>query len=182
MALHAICGTSRPGGAGSQHKSRHIFQAATTISGGKLEQAPGPTIEKSSLIRLPPKAPGGALGGAPILHIRPKPMAAISSYRFIDRALQNRMSGLDSRIPKPADLAGSTGSGARWPLRASAACCIVYFLSFRLDPADLALAVVILGSPPGAGFSIALEPRPRRNCSRCAHVALPWPRAWPAPF
>src|SRR6267378_572829 len=106
-ALHSFVG--RLGQAEQEANTKAAtFSSRHDDLGRQLEQAQAQQSKKLA-DSASAKAPGGALGGAPS-STSDQTDAAISSYRSLT-ALQNRMSGLDSRIRNQQDLAGVYG---RW--------------------------------------------------------------------
>ena len=138
-ALHSFVG--RLGQAEQEANTKAAtFSSRHDDLGRQLEQAQAQQSKKLA-DSASGKAPGGALGGAPS-STSDQTDAAISSYRSLT-ALQNRMSGLDSRIRNQQDLAGVYG---RWSaLAASRERGLLHslFLSFGWILL-IALAVVIL--------------------------------------
>src|SRR5712664_3703388 len=138
-ALHSFVG--RLGQAEQEANTRAAtFSSRHDDLGRQLEQAQAQQSKKLA-DSASGKPPGGALGGAPS-STSDQTDAAISSYRSLT-ALQNRMSGLDSRIRNQQDLAGVYG---RWSaLAASRERGLLHslFLSFGWILL-IALAVVIL--------------------------------------
>src|SRR6267378_4117444 len=106
-ALHSFVG--RLGQAEQEANTKAAtFSSRHDDLGRQLEQAQAQQSKKLA-DSASGKPPGGALGGAPS-STSDQTDAAISSYRSLT-ALQNRMSGLDSRIRNQQDLAGVYG---RW--------------------------------------------------------------------
>ena len=138
-ALHSFVG--RLGQAEQEANTKAAtFSSRHDDLGRQLEQAQAQQSKKLA-DSASGKPPGGALGGAPS-STSDQTDAAISSYRSLT-ALQNRMSGLDSRIRNQQDLAGVYG---RWSaLAASRERGLLHnlFLSFGWILL-IALAVLIL--------------------------------------